>query len=64
MVKIFSIWCEWDVGQDGQHFSSKEKAIEWLKENIHIQELLYQFDSDLDYLFEGGLLNIEEENLD
>lgn len=31
-MKLYKLWCEWDIGQDGLVFASYDDAMEWARE--------------------------------
>lgn len=64
--KIYGIWCEWDIGQEGTHFTSREKAMRWLEENEALREALEAEDdcNTIQDLIDVGLVTITEEDLD
>lgn len=63
-MKVYTVWAEWDIGQDGEVFKTKEAAHKWLEENYYMEELLEQEEvADVDALIKAGLLNIKEANL-
>ncbi len=65
MTEVFRIWCEWDIGQDYQVFSSQEKAMDWLQENLNLQEVMHENEyENLDKVFDLGLVSIESSLLD
>jgi len=56
--KVVQVWCEYDIGQDGQVFTSLEKAKAWAKQACQDQ------DCDMTDLNNNGLLGFEELNVD
>jgi len=59
-MKIYTIFCDYDIGQDEFAFTTKEKAIEWAKEAI---ELVGDIEEDFDELVKDGLIYFEEKEL-
>jgi hypothetical protein len=35
---MFKIWCEWDIGNDGAVFKTKQAALDWLLDNAELKE--------------------------
>ena len=65
MVSVWSIWCEWDVGQENGVWSSLEKAKQWARDNEYLQEQAAEegFD-DVLKLEDVGLLTFNEVEVD
>ena len=53
-MKLYSLWCEWDLGQEYIIFSSQEKGREWLAKEIAQDEYLSD-EYDVDRIFNLGL---------
>lgn len=63
---MFSIWCEWDIGQEGVVFKSKEEANKWLLGNYSLPECFedgLSGQEGIDNLIDAGLLSIEKQNV-
>lgn len=52
---LYIIWCEWDIGQIGKIFTTRDEAMEWLAGAWMPEEL-----GELQEAFEDGLVKIEE----
>lgn len=62
---VYEIWCEWDIGQEGRLFSTKEKAMEWLVEDENLKEVMEDLEYEsVDALINAGLVSIGESSLD
>lgn len=61
-IPVYKIVSEYDIGEDGLIFATEELAKRWLQENMVLQELLEE-DNTEDNSVEGwlrlGLLDIE-----
>lgn len=64
---MFEVWCEWDIGQEGQIFTSEEKAKEWfnnfapdLLKECFLPEDLEGNILDFDFVSKEGLVAIKE----
>ena len=50
--KMFSLWCEWDIGQENVIFASREAAFRWATEALEF----YGVDGDPKDLLQQGLI--------
>jgi len=49
VIDMYTIWCEWDVGQEGTVFLTLDSAKNWVNNNIHLQEMIqYEYSDDED----------------
>lgn len=57
---MYSLWCEWDVGQEYVVFSSEENALKWLRNNASIQGVIDAEEdaTTVDDLIGMGLISI------
>ena len=62
---MFKLWLEWDMGQDGSIFSTKDKAIQWVNAAVaDDSELQEEFPNGYNDLADSGLCYIEQLNID
>jgi hypothetical protein len=52
---LYTIWCEWDIGQIGKIFTTRDEAMKWLTDAWMPGEL-----GELQEAFDDGLVKIEE----
>ena len=60
-LKVYRVWCEWDVGQHLTSFQSKEAARAWVKDNIYLAEK--ECGHTQEELWDFGLVGVEEINV-
>lgn len=56
---MYSVFCEWDIGQEDQVFTTKEVANAWLLENSSLEECFEDGltgQAGIDDLIDAGLL--------
>lgn len=56
IMRIYTIRSEWDIGEQGYAYLTKELAEKALRENPNIQEILDDEDCTLSELFDQGLV--------
>jgi len=64
MKKIYSIWCEWDIGEEGNFFTTEQKAIDFAKELWQFQNMEEEVEYTFDEAIQNGLLSINKIHLD
>ncbi len=64
MSKVYSVWSEWDIGQEYHVFTSEEKALKWCEENEGLKEVLEEEEGTIQDLIKDGLLGFSKLNLD
>lgn len=64
-MKIFRIYSSWDFQQDEVAFSTKENAMEWLKNHPNIKDILADCGcADVEEMISEELVEIEKIELD
>lgn len=66
MSTVVEVFCEWDIGQEYEIFSSEETAREWLESNPILQEMFEDEDNEcksVEDLIDAGLVTYRERNL-
>lgn len=69
MSKIISIWCEWDICQEGQTFKTEAAANKWLHHNLVLMELAIEdyphqhIDETIEEMKKDGLIVFEYNDL-
>lgn len=58
MKQIYSIWCEWDIGQEGNVFESEQEALDFGLQLWKDQNMYEQIESTLDQAIDIGLFSI------
>lgn len=62
---MFRIWCKWDCGQEGAIFTTKAKAIAWLKSNASFLEAVEQEEVPFDtFVKDSGLVGFTKLDVD
>lgn len=56
--KLYKVICEWDVGQEGLVFTSKEEAKEWVDNNSYLDPK--ETGESREDLWDQALVDIEE----
>lgn len=63
-MHIYMIECEWDIGNDGLAFSTKDGALRWVNENLILREMASnegaEHEQYLEDLYEDGYLQIRD----
>lgn len=60
---MITLWCEYDIGQEGLVFTSSAGAELWIKQYSSLDEMLEEdqtIDELMDEMFENGLLCFSE----
>lgn len=39
-MKFYSVWCEWGIGQDGLLFTTKWRALRWLRSHPVLEDCM------------------------
>lgn len=60
MRYVYKVVSEWDIGEEYVMFGSETSAMEWLGDNIYVQEMIEAEGLDLVGLLDEGLLSIAE----
>lgn len=63
MSKIYSIWCEWDIGQEGNFFDNEQEAFDFGAKLWDTQTMDEEVGMTLAEAVENGLFSVEEANL-
>lgn len=63
MKFIYTISCEWDIGQDGNYFQSEQEALDSGIQSWNDQNMDEEVDMTLAEAMENGLFTIEEKRL-
>ena len=59
MNRLYSIWCEWDIGQENFVFKSEDSAYEWLKNNHSLQEVFEEDEyENVQQLINDGMISL------
>lgn len=58
---MYKVWLEWDFGQDNYIFSTREKAISWVNDQIEVSDAEFksEFPNGFDDLYGAGYCEIE-----
>jgi hypothetical protein len=59
-MRVYRVWCEWDVGQDEGFFETEQSANEWIVTNPHLYEMAEDYNCTIADLIEDGLIGIED----
>lgn len=59
MDTVITIWCEWDIGEEGFAYSSEAIARKHLETNENLKEVLNDSGDTLDDLFDQGLVGFK-----
>lgn len=61
---MFKLYCDWDIGEGGLVFRSRESAIAWLRTNPEIEEMAEEngqtVDEHIKECFDEGYFQLEE----
>ena len=66
MTTVYKAWCEWDIGEDGYAYASREVAMRELRANPNLIEILKEEDESSDTiedLIDMGFLGLTPLNL-
>lgn len=60
---MYSVWCEWDIGQEDLIFHNKDDAVRWCEKNIHLKDIIELDENgyaDVDEIIGEGLLGFSK----
>lgn len=63
MSKVYSIWCEWDIGQEGNFFDNEQEALDFGSQLWQDQNMDEEVDMTLNQAIDEGLFSINVGNL-
>lgn len=53
---MYTVWCEWEIGLEGQVFATREVAIKHAKRLLEVCNIEETFDE----LYDNGLIGLED----
>jgi len=63
MSDIYTVICEWDIGQEGQFFSTTSNALEFVESAWNDLDMEEEVGYSIDQAMENGLLLITDVEL-
>ena len=63
MGKAYTIWCEWDIGQEDNIFLNEQEALDFGEKLWNDQNMDEEVDMTLEQAMGNGLFHIEEKRL-